>query len=109
MSPEAQRVAIAEAQFGWDEYRVKLIVRPRAEHYQWYDKGGNLVPTPNYLADLNAMHEAEETLGNDEITWGKYSRHLFDIIEPHRHSLHATAAQKAKAFLLTLGKLDDSK
>ncbi len=104
MSPEAQQDAIAEA-CGWTK-----ISRSFPDAHPWgLSPDGWVAATPHYLTDLNAMHEAEETLGNDEITWGKYSRHLFDIIEPHRHSLHATAAQKAKSFLLTLGKLDDSK
>lgn len=64
---------------------------------------------PNYVGDLNAMHEAEKTLPRDRQvthgallacecgygTWDEF--HFFD-------GAHATARQRAKAFLRTLGK-----
>ena len=91
MSPEQQRVAIAEAcgivskdQWG-PLYRTQYgIVRD----------------CPDYLNDLNAMHEAEKVLnresGYHEI--GGYGLYLVAL----EHNASATAAQRAEAFLRTL-------
>jgi hypothetical protein len=80
MTPEAQRIAIAEAcgLTGWQEARA----------------------LPNYLNDLNAMHEAEKYLTNEafEVYIGKL-RKMF-IARDNAHC--ATAAQRAEAFLRTL-------
>jgi hypothetical protein len=70
---------------------------------------------PNYLNDLNAMHDAEKVLG---ACWPTYCEHLLEIVEPeprtleicHRWNLlHATAAQRAEAFLRTIGKWEECK
>lgn len=50
---------------------------------------------PDYTKDLNAMHEAEETVKN---VWGKYVKRLNAISDP----ACATASQRAEAFLRTL-------
>ena len=66
--------------------------------------GGAVIELPDYLNDLNAVHEAEAgLLGDCEIKWGDYQRALWADIEPHRHALHATAAQRTKALLIALG------
>jgi hypothetical protein len=99
MTPKEQRIAIAEA-CGWEPY----------------DRNGRLVlfGLPDYLNDLNAMHEAEKILlppGGGKTT---YSKHLADIVCGYgskwgnREDLffvaHATASQRAEAFLKTIGK-----
>ena len=110
MSPNAQRIAIADAIYG-DNYSVKLVGNPQPEHYRWGDK---LIPTPDYVNDLNAMHEAEKVLPADkseEGCWG-YIGHLIEIVQAEGMDLHrevfvvahATAAQRAEAFLRTIGK-----
>ena len=48
---------------------------------------------PDYLNDLNAMHEAEKTLKVSEII--PYGENV-------GHDMKATAAQRAEAFLKTL-------
>ncbi|CAB4165051.1 hypothetical protein UFOVP817_29 [uncultured Caudovirales phage] len=65
-----------------------------------------LDPLPDYLNDLNAMHEAEKSLSDGNAYW-EFIRHLHEIAK--RDSLpfiadraNATAAQRAKAFLKTL-------
>ncbi len=100
MSPEAQRIAIAEA-CGW-RY---------AEMCQWapwvspYDNMSYPI-LPDYLNDLDAMHETEKVLGSFEMPMdadtlpAKYSPWV---------ALNATAAQRAEAFLRTLSLWDDSK
>jgi hypothetical protein len=55
-------------------------------------------PLPDYLNDLNAMHEAEKVLTADQ--WFEYDR-LMPLRDPQK--IHATAAQRAEAFIKTLG------
>lgn len=65
---------------------------------------------PNYCADLNAIHEAEKVLfqgfeDEPELSefWDDYCTYL--VLECDAYlSYHATARQKAKAFLRAIGK-----
>lgn len=80
-----------------------------------------IINCPDYFNDINAMHEAEKLLlwsPTQECKTSCYARHLYDIIdEQTSHEvglevldpvevsavlLHATAAQRAEAFGLTL-------
>ena len=55
---------------------------------------------PDYLNDLNAMHEAEKVL-NEAYLWNRYKGWLLTwMTEPIR----ATAPQRCEAFLKTIGK-----
>ena len=103
MTPEKQRIAIAKV-CGW-----KLVEDdPNYEPY-WEDPKGNMIAKvgsrnrlPNYLNDLNAMHEAEKKLigSRQKVT---YLDELMKILGyPTFDSVHATAAQRAEAFLKTL-------
>lgn len=72
------------------------------------DNGGAEPYPPDYHTDLNAMHEAEETLHG--ITKEEYC--CFLISENTENSsrwdcAHATASQRAEAFLKTIGKWKD--
>ena len=61
----------------------------------------------NYCADLNAMHEAEKTLTDEQCVFVRV--HLRERLETHaasRYTWHATAQQRAEAFLKALGKWD---
>ena len=94
MNPEAQRIAIAEAcgivskdQWG------PLYKTPR----------GILRDCPDYLNDLNAMHEAENALDGDQLII-MAGNVCFNFAA---HPLHATAAQRAEAFLRTVGKWEE--
>jgi hypothetical protein len=61
---------------------------------------GNGTQSPDYLNDLNAMHEAEKML-NSESGYhgiGGYGLYLVAL----EHNVSATAAQRAEAFLKTL-------
>lgn len=107
MKPEAQRIAIAQA-CGW-----KLVMdNPLYEPY-WEDPKGNKIGVscgmrcPDYLNDLNAMHEAENSLSHIEQC--QFAEQLFRaMVGEHGVSdfmkIHATAAQRAEAFLRTIGK-----
>lgn len=59
---------------------------------------------PNYTTDLNAMHEAEKTLTPIQAT--TYFVMLDELLEDR--VVFATAAQRAEAFLRTIGKWEDS-
>lgn len=91
MTPEQQRIAIAEA--------CKL--HPG-------DRSG--VGLPDYLNDLNAMHEAEKVLSEKRIR--SYAFILAQVLETSPTvdlddqflNIHATAAQRAEALLRTIGK-----
>jgi hypothetical protein len=93
MDKETQRIAIAEA-CGWSEIRMC----PKYNIYiAWHpDHGGN--PLPDYLNDLNAMHEAEKVLSHNQ------GSDYYDVLcEISTYKAHmATAAQRAEAFLKTL-------
>jgi hypothetical protein len=112
MNEEQQRIAIAEA-CGfinvrmWSESCI-ASVGMNAEGKYW----GSL-SVPDYLHDLNAMHDAEKTLDFEQSEL--FEDELCDVtfkdndgLEnplPCRFSVcHATAAQRAEAFLKTIGK-----
>jgi hypothetical protein len=101
MSPEEQRIAIAEV-CGWTPYDGWNLA--------WTHKNGPAgiaIPAkylPDYLNDLNAMHEAEKVLTREQ------QRTYTKLLHPEHINhlsadwcvLHATAAQRAEAFLKTL-------
>jgi hypothetical protein len=108
MNPEEQRIAIAQA-CGWKLTEVwtgELFGKPRGEQ-------GPFREVPDYLNDLNAMHEAERHIetASDQMT---YSAEILkamglnvsiedDInVDYCWHACRATAAQRAEAFLKTL-------
>ncbi len=103
MSSEEQRIKIAAA-CGWVRNGDEGI------YGCWDDpQGFTRSDCPDYLNDLNAMHEAEKVLSThhcrlyaDELhglimkSWNPVHSQMFCI-------LHATAAQRAEALLKTLG------
>jgi len=90
MKTEQQRIAIAEA-CGW-------YFMDDSWHYP---NGANAITTPDYLNDLKAMHEAERTMGDPQL-WVEYQSYLSDVMGHVGWIYHATAAQRAEAFLRTL-------
>lgn len=109
MSPEAQRIAIARA-CGWKNQGEAKGV-PALMH-RWVRPGDSYVfaPLPDYCGDLNAMHEAEKVLTPDQV-W-VYTAAIRDVLGVGAGKVvgrisewewHATAAQRAEAFLKTLG------
>ena len=64
----------------------------------------------NYCNCLNAMHEAEKVLAPKNFNrfsekWWNYYHHLLD--GDVQKTIHATARQRAEAFLRTLGKWEE--
>ena len=114
MKPEKQRVAIVEA-CGW---------KPETYWAQPIEPGDIPVTTipPNYPFDLNAMREVSDTL-NDDQQW-QFIQHLNNITRNTDHNdpddwfvrstdwtwrmVNASAAQRAEAFLRTIGKWETS-
>ena len=96
----AQRIAIAEA-CGHGDYSTQMN--------GWHDN--QIHGLPDYLNDLNAMRDAEMVLEPDQIT--DYLEWLGMCSGDDAHQVwayvHATAAQRAEAFLLTIGKWESAK
>lgn len=102
MTPEQQRIAIAEA-CGWRIKRRDItgfnVWEPDAKlPAQLCNNLENKIP--NYLNDLNAMHEAERVLTSDLRI--DYLEEVSAFTGSYGASLYATAAQRAEAFLRTL-------
>jgi hypothetical protein len=107
MTNEQINIAIAEA-CGWQfvTYKETFAKPPNGGPCQ-YKEG-----IPNYYNDLNAMHEAEKVLTNEQ--WHKYDEELYIITgsslldeAQRKKRIHTTAPQKAEAFLKTLGKWEE--
>lgn len=101
MKPEEQRIAIAEA-CGYHEINDQNISCRKIGVHGW-------TFIPDYFNDLNAMHEAEKVLTGYQQTV-TYSDNLMKIVGYHTFdSAHATAAQRAEAFLKTLDLWEETK
>ena len=116
MSPEKQRVAIATA-CGWKcaghpdqilatrgwEFAYQFVIRPTGELVTHSS-------IPDYLSDLNAMHEAEKVLTHDQHI--DYMEWLGLCSDDYGHKVwnyvHATAAERCEAFLRTLGLWEEA-
>lgn len=118
MTPEKQRIAIATAckldrlepfrratrkgAFRNDGVRILYCESHHGGEGVWND-------IPNYPGCLNAMHEAEKTMNKDQTY--TFNALLVDLKKgpkdadsyAERWTWHATAAQRARAFLETLG------
>ena len=119
MTEEKQQIAIAKA-CGWKDVKYtkhkkvdienRSIIHwsgltgipPEFIHYQ------NRIRIPDYLYDLNAMHEAEKVLNRGKNYYqlggfGFYLKILGQICH-QASSVDASAAQRAEAFLCAIGK-----
>lgn len=142
MTPEEQRIAIAlnlnwrfvkqvgmsphnlwwlEPPVQWQKYTEAFqqsnVTISRPKDWSGNIFGGSL---PDYLNDLNAMHEAENTLLIDSAQMARFGSWLCllvlhqtaapDITLANSKLMlvaHATAAQRAEAFLTAIGKWKD--
>lgn len=124
MKPEEQRIAIAEAlNWRWWSYydgsgtEFHFLHSPHYTEEMGKRQQGKIIDrpddylrfsgdTPDYLKDLNACHEMEKALSSRQ--WAAYEYTLEDLsgatVEGVRNLLHATAAQRAEAFLRAIGK-----
>ena len=108
MKPEQQRIAIAEA-CGWKWDGRFTVIDPKGNRLCNNDGDTGLTwkqacaqnKIPDYLNDLNAMHEAEKVLfARNDWSGCDYEQALKDMTSSW--CWHATAAQRAEAFLKTL-------
>ena len=108
MTQEQQNKSIA-AYCGWRQSTSSMW------EGWWHQKGKKTYQRfcPDYCNDLNAMHEAEKHLTTNE--YMRYWDYLYNLcdrtvssrVEDDFKLLHLTAAEKAEAFLKTIGKWDD--
>jgi hypothetical protein len=105
MTPKAQRIAIAEA-CGTMKWSYAL-----APSYALAFGRFVAASVPKYTEDLSAMHDAEKVLTDEKNL--EYSEALEQVVEGRfmannaedmRRLRSATAAQRAEAFLRTIGK-----
>jgi hypothetical protein len=115
MTNEQINIAIAEA-CGWNSIREQdydhgysgddvrqmwVGLNPDSDEFE---------QIPDYCNDLNAMHEAEKVfIGDDPENcdiWSDFQTNLI-IACPVYLSYHATARQRAEAFLKTIGKWEE--
>jgi len=105
MSDEEINRAIAE-HLGWKFIPCRDDGFGRATGERWRDPDGDIGLTPpDYSSDLNAMHEAEKAFTSVQCSFYTYS--MREVITEHdasRRTWHATAPQRAEAFLRTVGK-----
>jgi hypothetical protein len=114
MKPEEQRIAIAEA-CGWlvNDDGVTGISPINVEQGLTNPKICSW-KLPDYLNDLNAMHEAEKLLYGNPNLPKKYTQQIKNAIRREAGvtkaqmdfdvCITATAAQRAEAFLRTINK-----
>ena len=106
MTPEQQRIAIAVACGKWHS----------GWPHEYMNQADRLRHIPDYLNDLNDMHEAEKVLTDEQDL--EYSEALEQVVEGRfvtnnaedmRRLRSATASQRAEAFLRTIGKWEEAK
>jgi hypothetical protein len=106
MKPEKQRIAIAEY-CGWKNCRIESLAGQNQMlgkcPFDFTDSVGFAVP-PDYLNSLDAMHEAEKSFRANPELWEIYFDHLKIISDDSNDPITATAAQRAEAFLRTVGR-----
>jgi hypothetical protein len=103
MTDEQINLRIAEA-CGWTEIRNSVY----RHHKPWGHPPLNrdrIKLLPDYCNDLNAMHEAEKLLTDEQCLFVRdYLRERLENYPASRYIWHATARQRAEAFLCALGK-----
>lgn len=133
MTPEEQNIAIAEA-YGWIWHhcptsnieidRFGQLLKLGSRKWTGWLKGKHHSATghwhqtyiPDYIHDLNASHEAEGVLTDNQ--WHRYVIEMEEIMERdapeskrgnrERFFMNATASQRSEAFLRTIGKWKDA-
>ena len=99
MTDEQQQIAIAEA-CGWTNIQPHQMAGTKLAGYKPNEDFFRGIP--DYLNDLNAMHEAEKTFTDEQMH--DYYIELIHLQERNQHVFHMTARQRAEAFLRTIGK-----
>ena len=106
MSEEEINIAIAEY-CGWQILEPE--VHPTITYHWAIEPDGSKSILPDYCNDLNAIHEAENTL-KDPIQQSFYAEYLGDFNSfekgeyPTFRFVNSTAKERAVAFLKVIGK-----
>jgi len=115
MKTEQQRIAIAEA-CGWSAcgcvegckpHGYPPDVRKPTTVELLNGTGPSPWDIPDYLTDLNAMHEADKQIFTTPTERTRYYWQLLNVIGRYTSpdsAISATAAQRAEAFLRTINK-----
>lgn len=130
MKAEQQRIKIAEA-CGWKRLwqnqggAILFKTKPQGHCWEvWFDpsgrtlngQGDNVFP-PDYLNDLDAIHDVEIYLskqtnsdGGSRMPWYRHNLYnvCLDAKSPFCNPEHATAVQRAEALLKTLNLWEES-
>lgn len=117
MNPNEIRIAVAE-ELGFEHWEaapgVVYLRRPQKEIRDYWIKCGDRVTdkpitqaispeVPNYTSDLNACHEMEKALSDEE--WPQYIHHFRTVDGSlYRQFAHKSADEKCEAFLRVRGK-----
>src|ERR1700723_1909251 len=107
LSPEEKRSKIALA-CGWKRWQDHEALMAN-EPFKWiwtpphdHDIRSQQDDPPDYLNDLNAMHEAEKSLSADDFY--DYGYRYLPLICNYSSTFHAEASHRADAFLLTISQ-----
>ena len=106
MNPIEQRIAIAEA-CGWSN--IHKAENGTSLMGWWHGPPRTSLVIPDYLNDLNAMHEA--IMAQPQDVRARINFNLAESFRPKKwildQTVNATAAQRAEAFLKTLNLWKD--
>ena len=110
MSEQEINISIAEA-CGWTNVAHNTVFSGRKIGRGIFGNspsGGEYRLTPNYCNDLNAMHEVEEAMSDDQYHTG-YKQTLASLVglAGSMRVTSAKACQRAEAFLRTIGKWEE--
>ena len=107
MTPEKQRIAIGEKVLPLPIYNTMQMVIPGPQPGTWI---GDI---PDYLNDLNAVHEVEKLFASTQYFYelqtvcGMPRGLVIYDIESIKHLIIASAAQRCEALLRTWGLWED--
>ena len=117
LTDEEKRIKVADLHGDWSNIRFSEDIWPEGIEEGWQESGvpfghhdghghpEHMVPLPDYINDLNAMHDAEKVfVGADRFV---YWHEINNIVMGTVHTAFATAAQRAEAFLKTLNLWTD--
>jgi len=102
MTDEQINIAVAKA-CGWKLIEDDPNYEPHFEDPDGYKIAVGLHKhrIPNYSNDLNAIHEAEKTLSEEQ--WENHNFILCNLVggysKTNKEAIHASSRQKAEAFL----------
>lgn len=101
MTQEQQRIKIAEA-CGWKRHPLQMN-KNFWIHFPSEKQARDDSDLPDYLNDLNAMHDVEIDYIIPNGLWDDYVTHLKNLMKDGKRFWgQATAGQRAEAFLRTL-------